>query len=94
MTTLDGMTWETWQRLPESQRSLLRDNRSLTQELVGLEGYRVEVVDSHGEKRRFIVGRSTGWQPIHIELSKRTSSGGIGVMGAPFKSVRKLYRVR
>ena len=60
----------------------------LTPELVGLEGKRVEVVDRYGEKRRFIVGKSMGWMPIHLEIAKRTSSGGPAVMGTPFKSVK------
>ncbi|ARB12071.1 hypothetical protein STCF118_0070 [Salmonella phage ST-118] len=58
-----------------------------TPQLVGLEGRRVEVVDAYGEKRRFIVGRSSGWMPCHIEIARRDSNGGPSVMGAPFKSV-------
>lgn len=60
----------------------------LTQQLDGLEGKRVEVVDGHGERRRFYVGRSTGWFPVHLEISRRDSTGGPAVMGAPFASVR------
>jgi len=63
----------------------------LTPQLVGLEGKRVEVVDCDGEKRRFYVGRSTGWMPRHLEIAQRNSSGGCGVYGAPFKSVRVVY---
>lgn len=60
----------------------------LTPQLVGLEGRRVEVVDAHGETRRFKVGRSTGWLPCHLELHNARSLGGGPVMGAPFRSVR------
>jgi len=60
----------------------------LTPQLNGLEGKRVEVVDKWGEKRRFKVGRSTGWIPCHIELARCNSQDGGAVMGAPFKSVR------
>lgn len=59
----------------------------LTSQLIGMEGQRVEVVDCWGEKRRFIVGKSTGIIPIHLEVARRDSSGGTGVTGAPFKSV-------
>ncbi|EEC5187408.1 hypothetical protein HRW90_004750 [Salmonella enterica] len=59
----------------------------LTPQLVGLEGRRVEVVDAYGEKRRFIVGRSSGWMPCHLEIARRDSHGGPSVTGAPFKSV-------
>ena len=59
----------------------------LTPQLSGLEGSRVEVVDGHGGRRRFYVGRSTGWMPAHLEISRRNSHGGPAVMGAPFRSV-------
>lgn len=59
----------------------------LTEALIGLEGTRVEVVDSFGDKRRFWVGKSTGWIPCHIELARRDSSGGFPVYGAPFRSL-------
>lgn len=59
----------------------------LTPQLLGLEGQRVEVVDSYGDTRRFYVGRSTGWRPIHIEVKRIDSLGGSAVTGAPFKSV-------
>jgi len=60
----------------------------LTSQLVGLEGKHVEVVDKWDERRRFVVGKSTGWVPCHLELKTRASRGGEAVMGAPFKSVR------
>lgn len=62
----------------------------LTPELIGKEGKRVEVVDCYGEKRQFIVGKSCGWLPIHLEIKTRSSIGGEAVMGTPFKSVRVL----
>ena len=65
-----------------------RMNADLTPQLVGLEGQRVEVVDCYGQRRRFKVGKSTGWIPVHLELANRRSSGGGAVMGAPFQSVR------
>lgn len=66
----------------------------LTTSLIGLEGKRVEVVDCYGEKRRFWVGKSTGWMPCHLEICRRNSSGGLGVMGTPFKSVRVVNDTR
>lgn len=70
------------------QRNKLRCPAELTPQLTGLEGKRVEVVDRHGERRRFIVGKSTGWLPIHLEIARRNSSGGPAVTGAPFQTVR------
>jgi hypothetical protein len=69
------------------QRNNLRCPAELTPQLIGLEGKRVEVVDRHGERRRFIVGKSTGWQPCHLEIARRDSSGGPAVTGTPFQSV-------
>jgi hypothetical protein len=66
----------------------IRCNIDLTPQLIGLEGKRVEVVDCYGKKRRFNVGKSTGWMPCHLELHNRNSSGGGSVWGAPFTSVR------
>lgn len=48
----------------------------LSPQLLGLEGRRVEVVDRFGERRRFYVGKSTGWIRIHLEVARRDSSGG------------------
>lgn len=69
-------------------RTMERCCAGLTPQLVGAEGKRVEVVDSYGEKRRFQVGKSTGWMPCHLEIARRNSSGGPAVMGTPFKSIR------
>lgn len=49
----------------------------LSMDLIGLEGHRVEVIDDvHSEPRRFIVGRSTGWIPVHLEIKTTRSMGG------------------
>lgn len=69
-------------------RNNLRCPAELTPQLVSLEGKRVEVVDCHGERRRFQVGKSTGWMPCHLEIARRTSTGGPGVTGTPFQSVQ------
>ena len=70
------------------ERNKLRCPAELTPQLIGLEGKRVEVVDQEGERRRFQVGKSMGWLPIHLEISRRNSTGGPAVTGAPFQSVR------
>ena len=70
-----------------------RDFSDLTPQLRGLEGWRVEVVTLYGETRRFIVGRSTGWRPIHLEVHNRRSTGGGGAE-KQYRSVRALYYVR
>ena len=89
--TLEGMTQARWDAMSAPERDAVRDLGDLTPQLEGLEGWRVEVVTTYGETRRFYVGRSTGWRPIHLEVSRRNSSGGMGAEKA-YESVRKLYR--
>jgi hypothetical protein len=84
---------QTWNRLSTGEREKIRDLSGLSPQLVGLEGWRVEVVTTYGEKRRFIVGRSTGWRPCNLEIARRDSSGG-GAAEQQYASVRRLYRAR
>jgi len=91
--TLEGMTQAKWDSLSQSQRESIRSEDGLSPQLKGLEGMRVEVVTDYDETRRFIVGRSTGWIPCHIEISRRNAFGG-GAADRHYKSVRPLYKVR
>ena len=70
------MTQEQWDKMTPAQRDAARDLSDLSPQLLGLERKRVEVVTTYGEKRRFYVGRSTGWRPIHLEIHNRRSTGG------------------
>ena len=60
----------------KSRRMTWRSTSELTPQLMGLEGCRVEVETTYGEVRRFIVGRSTGWIPCHLEIHNVRSTGG------------------
>ena len=85
--------YEAYEQLVEvaRQRNLAtgwRSQSELAPELMGLEGKRVEIVDCWRQKRRFYVGKSTGFIPVHLEIARRNSTGGPAVMGAPFKSLR------
>jgi hypothetical protein len=84
---LEGMTYDLWRSLNERQRKRVQDTTSLNPQLLKLEGCRVEVVTSYGETRRFRVGRSGGWRPIHLELKNIRSSGGCAAEES-YKSVR------
>jgi hypothetical protein len=66
----------------------------LTPQFIGREGWRVEV-DGYeaGSRRRFIIGKSKGWIPCHLEIAKRNSSGGIAAVG-PYTGITFLERVR
>ena len=48
----------------------------LTPELVGLEGRRVKVTRDDGGTHSFIVGKSTGWLPCHLEIESERARGG------------------
>lgn len=87
------MDYQTWKSMSETERAKVRDESDLTLVLRGLEGYRVEVETTYGEKRRFIVGKSTGWKPIHLEIKTRRSLGGEAAE-KEYKSVKIIERVR
>jgi len=65
-----------------------RSKSELTPQLIGLEGAVVQVIDSNDENRTFIVGKSTGFIPCHLELECYLADGGGSVYGAPFKSIK------
>lgn len=70
----------------------IRCDIDLCEQLVGKEGKTVEIIDKYNETRRFIVGKSTGWIPCHLEIDSRHSDGGFAVTGDPFKSVKVLSK--
>lgn len=89
---MSTMTQDKWNRLSQLERDEYKSDDSLTPQLVGLEGWRVEVVTTYDETRRFIVGKSTGWVPCHLEIARRDSHGGPAA-SKEYKSVRTLYKV-
>lgn len=99
MAVLEGMTQARWDAMTPAQRDIVRDNSGLTEQLKGLEGWRVEVIDCYSdeegqpEARRFIVGKSTGWRPCHLEIKTTRSMGG-GPAAKRYISVRKIEKVR
>ena len=85
--------YETYERLIElarkrNQSTGWRSQSELTPQLMGLEEKRVEIVGCWEQKRRFYVGKSAGFIPVHLEIARRDSSGGPAVMGTPFRSLR------
>lgn len=65
-----------------------RCNIELNPNLIGLEGKRIEVIDRDGNRRRFIVGKSTGWMPIHLEIARRNCHGGPACDSRGYESIR------
>lgn len=91
-TTLDGMTAARWSAMTEAQRAKVRDNSAIDgHALRNWQGWRVEVVDAEGNRRRFIVGRSTGWRPCLLEIARSNSRGGSPV-AATYASVKPLHK--
>lgn len=90
---LDGMTWDRWQSLMPHEQQALRAEATPS-ELAPYLGWRVEVVDHDGAKRRFIVGQSTGWRPCFLEIARRTSLGGGPADSRGYASITRLYKVR
>jgi hypothetical protein len=87
------MTQEKWDSLSPAEREKVRDLSDLNPQLTPYVGWRVEVVTDYGETRRFIVGCSTGWKPIYLEILRRNSHGGMAV-SRHYASVKPLYKVR
>lgn len=90
--------WDTLQNLRDQLKRVCDEQgeravAGLSPQLVGLEGHRVEVTTTYGEKRRFIVGKSTGWMPCHLEIARRDSSGG-GAADRDYFNVVDLGAVR
>lgn len=91
---LSNMTQAKWDRMTPAQRDAARDNSGLSPQLRGLEGWRVEVKDKADSRpRRFIVGRSTGWRPCHLEISRSNARGGFPA-ALHYFSVRPIENVR
>ena len=71
-----------------------RSQSELTPELIGHEGKRVEVRHQYPggpvEVSRFIVGKSTGFIPCHLEIKRRDSTGGGAVCLGNVLSVRRV----
>jgi hypothetical protein len=69
-----------------------RSTSELTPALIGLEGKRVEVTHQWEREKpetvRFIVGKSTGFIPCHLEIKRRDSTGGGAVCLGQILSVR------
>lgn len=72
----------------------IKSTAELIPEFIGREGWRVEVKTSYDTIERFIIGKSTGFIPCHLEIKKSNSSGGAQVMGYPFKSINFIEKVR
>jgi hypothetical protein len=71
-----------------------RSQSELTPELIGLEGKKVKVThkwpSGETETVQFIVGKSTGFIPCHLELeSKNPNSGGAVCLGEIISVERK-----
>ena len=76
-----------WVKMTQAQREAVR-KLPTWHELWEHKGKRVEVIDQRGEKRRFWVGLSTGWEPCLLEV-KTTRS----LLGDPCDASYREFRV-
>ena len=86
------MTQQIWNSMTPAQKDAARDLSELVPELIGQEGWRIEVTYPSGTKHRYYVSRSTGWRPCHIEVANRRSMGGPSVYWPAGTTFRRLYR--
>ena len=74
-----------------NQKTGYRFQYELEPRLMGLEGKRVEVTDKDGNKRRFVVGKSMGFIPVHLEIPLRGDrSGGPAVCIFPTDTIKEI----
>lgn len=79
---LKDMTQAKWDALTPKQRAGMVDKSELNPALIGLEGKRVRVSPKRAYgPSTFIVGKSTGWRPIHLAM-RAGASGSSDVIGA------------
>lgn len=57
-------------------------------------GERVEIEYQDGSKERCWIGKSTGWKPIYLAISRTDSTGGAAILSSFIKSVRGLNRYK
>lgn len=89
-----AVVWENWRRIRATAKmDACRDLSGLTPQLNGLEGWRVAVVRKNGETCRFIVGKSAGWKPCHLEIRTTRSMGGIPA-DDNYREIRKIEHVK
>lgn len=81
------MTHEEWMALTPAQREAQRAP-AYPACLAPYLGMRIECTDSFGERRRFWVGKSTGWQPAYLEVKTRRSMGGIACDSTGYTDIR------
>lgn len=90
---LTDMTQAKWDRMTTAEQKEARNYSGLTPQLIGLEGWRVEVETTYGTTRRFIVGRSSGWIPCHLEMRTTRSAGGMAAEST-YRRITKIEKVR
>lgn len=94
VSPLDGMTYDRWRRLPYVEQERLRDPAALHPVLRQYVGWRVEV-DYYGERKRFIIGQSMGWQPVTLGLHNRRSIDSSHTLSADNCTlIRPIERIR
>lgn len=66
---MEKMTQAKWDALSAIDRDKIRDISELHPKLIGLES-RTIICMRNGKIRKFRVGRTTGWRPVHLAMSR------------------------
>lgn len=69
------------------QKTGQKSNIDLIPEFIGKEGRKVRVIDKNGKTKVFIIGKSTGFIPCHLEIKQYRSIGGSAVYDYPFQKI-------
>lgn len=67
----------------KNQATGWRSNSELTPEFIGHEREQVKITQRDGITRTFYIGKSSGFIPVHLEVSRVNSSGGPAVCLLP-----------
>ena len=86
----EPMNPQRWDSMTPVEREDFVDESKLDERFTPyyLSGERVEVIEEDGRKKRFYVGKSTGWKPIYLEIKRKDSSGGEGILSSWVTSIR------
>lgn len=74
-----AMTQAKWDAMTSAEKNAVRVTSNLHPTLAPLVGSLVEGL-YYGEKKRFIVGQSTGWIPVTLGLDSRRASGSSEIL--------------
>ena len=90
----EQMTQSRWNTMTPAEKDASLDDSQLHSSLRSLKGWRVEGL-YYGERKRFIVGQTTGWRPATIGMHNIHSQSSSAILTAGnFTLTRAIEKVR